>query len=188
MEIETLFSIPVLKHSVSEKIADKVEEYFLTIKDRIPFGYDQYSDFFIPAKLFDFEAVPELRLEIESAKATFTEVTAISSMNAELQHYWVQDYSNEGLQQGRHAHGINGVSGVYWIRANESAGTFCLHNPNSINAYCEKTPQKETPFVYDEYHYKPKKGSLIMFASYLHHEVLPSGPNAIRSSLAFNFP
>lgn len=188
MQIDTLFSIPVLRHKVPDKLADEVEDYFLTIKDQIPFSNDQYSDFFMPIQLFKFDSIPDLLSEIETARSTFTEATGILSVNDGMKDYWIQDYSEDGLKHGRHAHGPKGVSGVYWIRANESAGAFCLHNPNILNEYCAKVPTVETPFTWDDYHYQPTKGHLIIFASYLQHEVLPSGPGAIRSTLAFNFP
>lgn len=186
MNIHAIFPVPFLAHVVDKEIADKVEKVFDEKVFSMPLSDDQYTDFFVPFKTIDINKdVPELRDEILKARDKFVEETGIECERDRLQ-YWTQDYRDEGQRHGSHCHGIFGVSGVYWIRANENAGDFRFTNPNILNQYTRY--DKDTWYSAIHQNIKPEKGALILFPSYVFHEVLPSGKNAVRSTLAFNFP
>ena len=88
-----------------------------------------------------------------------------------------------------HLHPNSLFSGVYWIKAPEKSGNLMLYEPRQ-GAQCTMPNRKEgklPPVLWREVHYKPKEGMIIMFPSWLWHEVQPNNSNDIRISVSFNF-
>jgi len=186
MYIENMFATPILKFHIDEKIADRVEQIFVKKLDNLTKEKDQYSDFHESVKIIDLKKeFPALTRDIEMAKKFYMESSGLDANEDDID-YWFQDYRDEGQHHKIHNHGIYGISGVYWIRANRSAGDFIIHNNNPIIEYTKWTHY--TPYNKPNFTIKPQKGLMILFPSFMNHEVLPSGPDAVRSTLAFNFP
>jgi|SRR6056300_857674 hypothetical protein len=186
MNFEALFPVGILMHDVDKKIADDVEELFISRIDQIPKTQDHYGDFTLPERVIDIQKdTPELFQEILNCKNAYHETTGLESTHGIVE-FWTQDYRDEGQRHNRHCHGIHGISGVYWIRANEVAQELRFHNPNYLNSYARYS--KDTPFSWTSYSFKPTKGTILLFPSYLEHEVDPSPKDTIRTTLAFNFP
>ena len=88
-----------------------------------------------------------------------------------------------------HLHPNSLFSGVYWIKAPEKSGNLMLYEPRQ-GAQCTMPNRKKgkvPPELWREVHYKPKEGMIIMFPSWLWHEVQPNNSNDIRISVSFNF-
>ena len=45
MEVRGLFPVPILKHQVSDNIADKIHNMYLERIDKLPFQDIKYSDY-----------------------------------------------------------------------------------------------------------------------------------------------
>ena len=186
MNIDTYFPLGVLAHNVNKELADTIETVIVPELTKLERAHedDQFTDYF-ENKIRVHELFPELINEWVKAVLTYQSATTMAiNMDAPLQ-YWTQDYK-EGDTHHCHEHGINGISGVYWVRANETAGKLRLHNPNSITQYVSAIDRTNqwTSVVAD---ITPEKGKMVIFPSYVKHEVLPSGTDAIRTTIAFNF-
>lgn len=186
MRLDALFSVGFMHHEVDSKLADSVEELFLSRIDQLPKTEHHYGDFLLPERIIDIQKdTPELFQEILNAKNCYAEATGME-VSEGIVETWIQDYRDEGQKHNRHCHGIHGISGIYWIRANEQAQDLRFYNPNALNAYVKYAA--DTPFGWTTYAYKPTKGTMLLFPSYIEHEVDPSGEDTIRTTLAFNFP
>jgi hypothetical protein len=183
MKIEKFFPVGIAEHFLDKELADKIEGKIVPLLKNLERGQDQYTDFF-ENKIKVPEVVPELIQEIINGINYYrTETSLAINPNAPLQ-YWTQDYK-EGDIHGAHSHGVSGISGIYWVRANESAGGVKFFNPNPITEYVSvETP--DNPYAWTYTVVKPEKGKMILFPSYLKHEVLPSGKDVIRTSIPFN--
>jgi hypothetical protein len=186
MHVDTLFSVGIMSHNVPEEIANKVEKTFLEKEHQLPNTGSQYGDFALPERVLDLQNdTPELFAEILKVKDAYSDCTGLE-VSPGLMEFWTQDYKDEGNKHGRHCHGIHGISGVYWVRANENAQELIFHNPNNLVDYSKH--YKDTPWSWNSFGYKPKKGLMLFFPSYLEHEVQESPPNTVRTTIAFNFP
>lgn len=186
MQVDAVFPVAIMHHKISDDIADKVEKVYLEKLDQIPNTGHHYGDFGLPERVIDLKRdTPELLDEIIACKTHYETVTGLECSPG-LMEFWTQDYRDQGQRHNRHCHGIHGISGVYWVRANENAQELNFFNPNPFPAYASHS--KDTPFSWNGYGYKPEKGLMIFFPSYLEHEVQESPPNTIRSTIAFNFP
>ena len=188
MNIHNHFPIAILEHQVSTEIADTVEQQLLEHITALPykdsFKGDVATDFFNNNRIDIFTMFPDLIDEFFAAKNTYQEVTSfVASDNIT---FWTQDYRSPTGVHNKHQHGVSGISGVYWVRANEHAGALTFYNPNAVLDYVSASVI-DNPYRSMMNSYKPIKGKLLLFPSYLHHEVQPSREGVIRTTIAFNF-
>lgn len=186
MEINGHFSVPILRHKVSDFLADDIEKFVLTKLDKLKEDKDQFNDFYVEEKVLDLKVdLPDLYQEILQCRDVFEQNTSILSSREKFQ-YWIQDYRTENHLHELHSHGVYGLSGIYWVRANNAAGQLCFKNPN-ILAHYQDTAPSNSPFAFKKVLYPPEKGIILFFPSYLEHEVLKGSNGIIRTTIAFNF-
>ena len=185
MRLNDLFPTPVLVADIGKDIADNVESAVVSRLANLARHKDQNSDFHEKDKLFDLQKDFEpLYNFILQGLYAFKEQTGTKAVEKNFT-YWFQDYSQEGDHHGKHNHGTDGVSGIYWVRASENAGQTVFYNPNAIMEYVH--PTEQTKYNSTELGFAPRKGCLLLFPSYVNHSVLGSPQNAVRTTIAFNF-
>ena len=102
---------------------------------------------------------------------------------------WI-NINSPGAYNVKHSHPESQLSGVMWIKSPKDGGVIEFENPNSheafteMNAYTEEF--KEKNFVYPVYWFTPTEGRIVVFPSYLQHEVRENKSNEDRISISFN--
>lgn len=188
MPIVNIFPLAILEASVTPETAQAVEDFVVPQVDLLKQSedtFDTYKTDYWETKIKVHESVPQLWDEILEYIKEYSEETTIAvNFDGLSMHYWTQEYK-EGDSHDMHAHGCVGISGIYWVRANEAAGPVRIYSPNP---YTELTSWNDmnNPFSRSVVDVYPKKGKLILFPSYLQHRVMPSGKNAERTTIAFN--
>lgn len=188
MQVVNIFPLAILEASVKLETAQRVEDYVvskISLLNQSEDTFDTYKTDYWETKIKVHEGVPEFWDEILECIKEYSNQTSIAvDFESLSMHYWTQDY-NDGDSHDVHAHGCVGISGIYWVRANEAAGPVRIYSPNP---YTELTKwnDMESPFSRSVIDVYPKKGKLILFPSYLQHRVMPSGKNTERTTIAFN--
>ena len=186
VELKNLFPTCFLEFEIDPRLADQVEDILIPQINKMPTDHtgELHTDYFTDERINIKVLCPKLYKEMEKAKDQFRTLTTFKATN-EFD-AWIQDYRSEKAVHPRHQHGISGISGVYYIRANEGAGPLIFHNPDQVLDY---TAADDWFNMYRStiFEYMPVKGKMILFPSYLQHEVMPSQPGAIRTTIAFNF-
>ena len=196
MHIEPLFPIGLLVHDVPEEVANETEEFVVSKLDRMPSreGPAPHStDYFEPKKIIPDlpKDLPNLWQELRQCKDAYQEGNNFKAINRQLQtnknefEYWWQDYI-EGDVHNEHEHGIGRISGIYWVRANNAAGGLMFRNPNPFTEYSQDY-NPNAVFSWQGNIHNAVKGRILMFPSYLKHQVLPSEKGVERTTIAFNF-
>lgn len=85
-----------------------------------------------------------------------------------------------------HNHHGSIISGVYYPFAEKDMGNIEFHRADDMQYYMP-TLQKYNQFTSEKAVYKPETGLLLLFPSWLKHQVLPNKSNKERISLAFNY-
>jgi uncharacterized protein (TIGR02466 family) len=88
-----------------------------------------------------------------------------------------------------HTHPNSLWSGVYYVKAPINSGHLKVEDPKPcINISRPKRKQRQLPkHLWNEVHFEPIAGRLIMFPSWLNHCVDTNQSNDIRISVSFNF-
>ena len=189
MQLHNHFPTAILEHQVDAELADKVEQQLLEHIETLPSRQEFVAgnvatDFFSDSRIDIFTMFPDLIDEFVNAKNAYQEVTTFQCSNNLT--FWIQDYRDETGIHVKHQHGVNGISGVYWIRANEHAAPIKFYNPNTVLDYVGADAM-HNPYRSMSSVYMPVKGKMLLFPSFLQHEVLPSQAGVIRTTIAFNF-
>tara|TARA_R110000796_G_scaffold1_3_gene12 strand:+ start:1539 stop:2129 length:591 start_codon:yes stop_codon:yes gene_type:complete len=88
-----------------------------------------------------------------------------------------------------HTHPNSLWSGVYYVKTPKDCGSLKCEDPKpSLNISRPKRKEGDLPlYLWNEVHFEPVAGRLIMFPAYLNHCVEPNKSNDIRISVSFNF-
>ena len=88
-----------------------------------------------------------------------------------------------------HIHANSLFSGVYYIKAPANSGKLVCNDPRPGAQTVMPTRKKGQPpkHLWREVHLEPKVNRIIMFPSWLWHNVEPNESNDIRISVSFNF-
>ena len=103
-------------------------------------------------------------------KATEYAKQAGYRINKVMDHSWF-NIQNKGSKLKQHSHPLSTFSGGLYINCDEKSSPLCFHSPNSF-IYFTHTIQKVgplPPFAYQWVYFKPKKGDLFLFPSFLMH-------------------
>ena len=88
-----------------------------------------------------------------------------------------------------HTHPNSLWSGVYYVKAPKNSGHLKIEDPKPCSLISRpRRKQGDLPMhLWNEVHFQPVAGRLIMFPSWLNHCVDPNQSNDIRISVSFNF-
>jgi uncharacterized protein (TIGR02466 family) len=148
-------------------------------------GSTQKTDYFEPNTVMNPLEFTEFFEAIHKNVLEFAEKSQLIVRSNNLK-FWVQNYT-AGDYHKRHCHPTHDISGVYYVQANEYAGEIVFDNPNP---HIFTTPHLNTEIEQSKQFFKvkPQKGLLILFPSYLIHQVVSSdNKKCLRTCIAFNY-
>ena len=87
--------------------------------------------------------------------------------------FWVQEFAKAGGgHHSTHVHWDNHISGFYFLKCSDLTSYPIFHDPRS-GAMMTKLPHKDSTKLSnmsDQFHIKPKPGTLVFFPGYVPHE------------------
>ena len=198
MHTEAAFSIPIMLHLVADDVSDEVEKAFLEVESDLPVGAEENSprtDFDLIGSseglIFDPINIKQFMDQLHEARKNYSRIAGLIH-NPEWFTYWTTDYTEDGDTLSKRNYGSDGISGMYFIRADEGCSDVTFYNPNPHlknsgldTDYISKTGMNI--FQMPQYTITPVKGLFVFFPSYLEHEVLPNPTGIHRTSFDFTF-
>ena len=198
MTIKTLFTTPFYEGQIDN--ADLVEELEgscrALARDDVAgqtwskaHGYPGYTSY---ASLNDLPvrdpAFEDLRRILDKHVRAFAEACHFDlGRKPKLDSLWVNILKPGGTHSGHiHPHSI--ISGTCYIAVPKGAGALKLEDPRlarmmAAPARKPDAPEALQPFVYAE----PNPGTILLWESWLTHEVMPSKAKSDRISISFNY-
>ena len=89
-----------------------------------------------------------------------------------------------------HIHPDCEISGVFWIKVPENSGNISFNSPNMHSGFVESSSYNEdlckATNVYPNYTFYSQEGVMILFPSYLYHQVMQNRSSQDRISVSFN--
>ena len=150
-------------------------------------GYTSYaslSDLTIRAPAF---SELEQRLRPHIARYATALHYDLGNKKLKLDSIWINVLKPGGTHSG-HIHPSSVISGTYYVTVPKGTSALKLEDPRlglmmAAPRKTEAAPRDAQPFVY----VAPKPGSLILFESWLRHEVPPNPARENRISVSFNY-
>jgi uncharacterized protein (TIGR02466 family) len=150
-------------------------------------GYGGYTSY---ASLDDLPrratVFAELKRRLDREAALFAEALAfdLGGKRLRLDSLWV-NVLKSGAGHSGHIHPHSVLSGTYYVRTPERSGAIRFEDPRLplMMAAPPRRTDAPGPFV----SIQPRPGTLLMWESWLRHEVLPNRARAERISVSFNY-
>jgi len=153
-------------------------------------GYKGYTSY---ASLDDLPtrdpAFAALKRELDKHAAAFARALHLDlgGKRLKLDSIWINVLEPGGVHTG-HIHPMSILSGSYYIETPPGSSALKLEDPRlpmmmAAPPRLEDAPQDERAFVY----LTPKAGEVLMWESYLRHEVPINGAKRPRISVSFNY-
>ena len=182
MGLQNLFSTPLYTHFIPQTLADKMEEIIVPRLSDLEFDTNVNTDFFKNNNIISLNEIKPFLDYLNLIVNLYSQESNIAYKK--LEKFWIQDYQTSH-SHGLHCHPLSTISGTYYIRANSYSGNLKFHNPNP---YMDMEVPLNPNIQQTYYNIKPKKGLLVLFPSWLKHEILPSfNKDVIRTSFSFNY-
>lgn len=109
------------------------------------------------------------------------------SKDLQICNYWI-NINKRNNKNVPHTHPISLISAVYYVKVPENSGEIIFHTPlqNYDEFISENIVKKYNAYNSSIYTYQPKEGDLLLFPSWLSHNVSANQTEEERISIAFN--
>ena len=131
----------------------------------------------------DLEEMSKFKSYIISLAKEFLDKLGYQTIQFEPQIFTSQ--MNEKDSHGRHSHAGAVLSGVFYLNMPEGASPIQFYDPRPWRDTRVLPMKRNTEYTQPSFNFQPIVGDLIMWESWLHHEVIPNNCED-RITLVFN--
>jgi uncharacterized protein (TIGR02466 family) len=153
-------------------------------------GYDGYTSYAslndLPRRATCFETLAQ---RLKRAAADFAKAQAwdLSGRRLQLDNLWVNVLAPGGGHSG-HIHPHCAISGTYYVRCPKGASAIRFEDPRHGLMMATPAPLPDAPVERQRFvSIAPKPGDVLLWESWLRHEVPPNRARSERISISFNF-
>jgi uncharacterized protein (TIGR02466 family) len=150
-------------------------------------GYTSYSSITdLPYRSSNFEALKKL-IDSEVQKFVKNLELDLGHKKLTMNDCWV-NVMGQHCHHASHLHPLSVISGTYFLQTPKGAGALKFEDPR-LPSFMGSPPRqsKARPENRHFYEFKPQAGDLILFESWLKHEVTPNQSKTNRISVSFNY-
>ena len=177
--LEPIF--PTFLHHLKIDITKELIDFCYNIRDRDPEGVKKtniggwQSQGFPPNNTIGHNLIENV---LSQTSQVFTEIPKLTN-------WWININTSDSYNR-MHVHPGSHISGVIWIKIPEQSGNLYFPNSNYFSQAMEIDAYKS--FVNQGYGHQviPQDGGVILFPSFLQHEVFRNFSNDERISISFN--
>lgn len=130
-----------------------------------------------------------LKKELEKHARKFAEALAFDLQGGKLKldNLWVNVLKTDGFHSG-HIHPHCVLSGTYYVRTPKGASSLKFEDPRLTRTMAAPMKRADAPREMQPFYYvAPAPGMILMWESWLRHEVVRCRSRAPRISVSFNF-
>ena len=194
-EMIPLFSVPLIKMNIGEM--DQVSRacirglYYPSQMTGTDHSDDDLPMMNRGMKILEKPQMKDLRYKIQNALNYFVDDVLGVVQNFQITTSWVNKTSKSEYID-KHSHPNSIISGVYYVDTTKKCAPIIFSKPHMYpnitfqNIQLAYSGENKNQYNTDYYGVNPIPGDLLMFPSWLEHEVLEQGSEHDRISLAFN--
>ena len=186
MDVLNLFTQPVASFKLKEDL-QKLEKFCLNLKDRHPPGlsFSNRGGFHS-----DYLNLKDKHLQsfIIALTKSYSEYAKLFNFKNPLNILGLWANINEYKDSNAiHYHPDSLISGVFYVKAKNNSGSIQFYNQDIVN-HCIKPSHisKYNELNSSTWGLEPEENTLLLFPSWLKHEVLPNLSALTRISISFN--
>ena len=185
MEVTSLFSIPIYDHQYDEDLGDLENECIK--RSTLDSGqvFTNFGGWHSNNISSNDDFFSEFILEIEKQANNFAKEIEINQ-SLKLSNLWINinGYKDFNL---RHTHENSIISGVFYVKVPDKSSKITFYNPAFKLMMREwNVNLKHNHYTSSVWSIPPQKGKLLLFPSWLEHEVSPNLSQESRISISFN--
>ena len=154
-------------------------------KHRYPGGYTSYGSLNRMHTLSPTFALLGLRLQRHVRSFTRSLEFDLDGRELALTDCWI-NMMPRGVTHGLHLHPLSTISGTYYVRTQKGVQGLKLEDPR-LDRYMAAPPRRATAPHAPWFTLPVAAGTVVLFESWLRHEVPPNPVAAERVSISFNF-
>lgn len=156
-------------------------------KENYPSGYTSYSSITdLPFRSSNFGELKKI-IDREVAKYAKALELDLGRGKLEMSSCWV-NIMGKGCYHAFHLHPLSTISGTYFLQTPKGSGAFKIEDPR-LPAFMASPPRKKNAKLENRrfFDFQPKPGDLILFESWVKHEVVQNQSREDRISVSFNY-
>jgi len=92
----------------------------------------------------------------------------------------------KGDEHAKHTHQNSCLSGVFYLQIPSKSSDIIFYDPRAFRRFVEHTIKQETEVTWQQVYFKPEKGLLLLWESWIEHEVPKNNSEDKRITLVFN--
>ena len=195
MQIEMWNPVPILVHKVPDEIADiianKVYHWTNSNKNYLVTSEQEnlVTTYHTTNNFIELSNLQELYDEILQCAAQYTVSMGLKLPKQFKLDSWI-NFFTRNQTENEHTHYGNFLSGCYYVNAPEGSGVFTFPDPvrerQMWRGIFMKNVEEENILNVSSCSYKPNRGQLLLFQSWMPHSVLKNNSDEPRISIAFN--
>lgn len=151
-------------------------------------GYTSYSSALVLEEQSPYFAALKKWIDVQVKQFANTLQFDFSQGSLKQNSYWI-NIMGPYCQHSYHLHPYSAISGTFFVKTPKGSGKFKFEDPR-VQCFMSTAPRKQ-PCSSDQKRYieiTPKAGTLLLFESWMKHEVLPhNSMEEERISLSFNY-
>lgn len=156
-------------------------------QENYPGGFTSYSSM---NKLWEFSSdFAQLKTWIDREVKTFSKSLDLDLLEGSLEmtSFWA-NLMGPMSQHSFHLHPLSTISGTFYVRTPKNAGGFRIEDPR-ISSFMASPPRHQKASTANQRYItlKPREGELLLFESWLKHEVPANRDPQPRISVSFNY-
>jgi len=179
--VQALFPLPLGVYEFGSSISQSSLDYINSLEQKSNIGNRRT----VATNVLEHEDMSELREFCETSLADYFETvySPISELDLYITQSWL-NYADSGEFHHIHYHPNSFVSGVFYVKTDCESDRITFYNP--LPKHFRILSETYTQFNSRDWWVPAKEGLLILFPSYMDHDVPCVKHSETRISLAFN--
>lgn len=156
-------------------------------RENYPSGYTSYSS--ITDLAFRSSSFADLKQWIDREVKKYAAALEfdLGGGRLEMSALWI-NIMDKGCQHSFHLHPLSSISGTFYLQVPQRSGSLKFEDPR-LPAFMASPPRKRSAKTANQHFFSvaPVPGELVLFESWIKHEVTASQARSQRISVSFNY-
>ena len=163
-----------------------IAQKFLEKKELLTYTWNYKNTYSAGVGIEQFTEFDSFISIIKTYCSTYMNNIGYDISENELEVYLFASEMQKGDSHGIHSHQNCILSGVFYLQAPPDSAELIIHDPRPFRKFINYPKIKQTEATWERVNFKPEKGLLLLWESWIEHEVAKNNSQDGRITLVFN--